>query len=321
MAFKPNQTSNQFGKLIKSAIDANRKCGYPNCENQAIASHLLQKNGILNRIAERNHFYQLEANFFAGGTKFKGFGIHQGFTFKGFCQKHDSSIFAPIETSLYEISDYRTQILFSLRAILNEYRKKEILIEGFSKVLTSKPLEGKIDKQYIKAFIENNDLGKRDLYHFLKLLINDLESQKSTNFESYYIEIDKLPICISATFSVDSDLELMTKRLVTPSKWFNDHLQPVIINLFPKDESSQLLVTYPKRDSSSIKNYIDKYIKPIKDDKSYKLLSDLIINNFETWACSNSFYIKNIKQREESILKYISNDNKPAPPIPLNIFA
>ena len=48
--------------ITKKLDDKNQGCLFDGCSNVAINSHLLQKNGIINHIAEEGHIIQLEAN-------------------------------------------------------------------------------------------------------------------------------------------------------------------------------------------------------------------------------------------------------------------
>ena len=52
---------NEFDKLEKSLVKRKWKCMCPNCNENAINSHLLQRNGILNNVAclRRSKFSQL----------------------------------------------------------------------------------------------------------------------------------------------------------------------------------------------------------------------------------------------------------------------
>ena len=94
---------------------------FKSCTEKAINSHVYQKNGILKQMSENNHLIKLvTADAFnvgkTGITEFKRIGINDAYSFKGFCEKHDTKIFSPIETTdnlnLFDIS--KTKALFSL---------------------------------------------------------------------------------------------------------------------------------------------------------------------------------------------------------------
>ena len=70
-------------KLFKAEQERKRICIHPGCENPAIKSHILQKNGIINKIAEKNHVMWHESNFMSLTPdrlfEFKKKGINQVF--------------------------------------------------------------------------------------------------------------------------------------------------------------------------------------------------------------------------------------------------
>ena len=104
------------GVAIKAAADLLKKkytvkdkewtCCFPNCSDKAIKSHLLQRNGVLDKISEKSKVIGLKelptASF---GLKFgfSKFGIGDALTFPVFCESHDDSIFKSIETKSLDI--------------------------------------------------------------------------------------------------------------------------------------------------------------------------------------------------------------------------
>lgn len=108
---------------------------FHNCKKQAIKSHVLQKNGILKEISVKRHLIQLVSpNPFQMQEKglfdFKSIGINNVYTFPGFCQNHDTSLFKSIESNEdLKFNNKNQQALFSYRGLCQEIRRKEISIE------------------------------------------------------------------------------------------------------------------------------------------------------------------------------------------------
>jgi imidazole glycerol phosphate synthase subunit HisF len=106
------EVRNRIESLYKRARRAQRKCMFRGCDEISINSHLLQKKGIINQIAENNHVVELAIdNYKPDVFYFKRSGINDAFTFPGFCKTHDNDLFKEIETDNIDYSNYRTNLL------------------------------------------------------------------------------------------------------------------------------------------------------------------------------------------------------------------
>ncbi|RZK25606.1 MAG: hypothetical protein EOO43_05065, partial [Flavobacterium sp.] len=106
-------------KYYSKCQNKQRKCPVDGCNENAISSHLLQKNGIINHIATNQHVRQVSFDKFPTiKYKIKLIGVNQALTFKGFCSYHDSELFKSIEGLNIDFNQYRCQLLFTYRALL-----------------------------------------------------------------------------------------------------------------------------------------------------------------------------------------------------------
>ncbi len=86
-------------------LTATKYCSHPvrsGCEGQIVKAHTVPKSGSLRRIAEGGHVYQFRADLpllkrTHGKPTEKLIGINEASTFTGFCSRHDSKLFEPIE--------------------------------------------------------------------------------------------------------------------------------------------------------------------------------------------------------------------------------
>lgn len=195
------------GRLFQLRVKTYKK-GFPcfaECCNQpAIDSHILQKNGILHHIAEKKHLMTLNNNNITGSYKFERIGVNDIFTFKGFCNTHDTEIFKPIESGDFLLTDYKNQLLLSFRGLLNELRKKEILIEYFNAILSDPELSYYLNTQMLMMNIQNQKLAINDMQKFKDLFETDIQTG-SENFRFIVRELDRIPVCTSAIFSFETD--------------------------------------------------------------------------------------------------------------------
>ncbi|MGZ5303629.1 MAG: hypothetical protein ACXWDO_05925, partial [Bacteroidia bacterium] len=136
---KNKEVTNFVEKLRKKTFEAKRVCLAKDCDSFAINSHLLQKRGIINNISDNtNQVYELSYDLFKPNhVIFKRRSINDAFTFKGFCNLHDTKIFKSIEDGSNIFTDYESQILYAYRSTMMEIRKKELVVDFFERILKS----------------------------------------------------------------------------------------------------------------------------------------------------------------------------------------
>lgn len=100
----------------------------PPCANPPIDSHSLQRRGALAELANAtNH-----VTMFKGQVRFDAppraraelVGINDATTFPGFCNEHDTEVFAPIERGPLTSPSLQQMFLLSYRAVAREYYGK-----------------------------------------------------------------------------------------------------------------------------------------------------------------------------------------------------
>ena len=125
-------------------------------------------------------------------------------TFKGFCNEHDTSLFKEIEMIDTDFSIYKNQLILTYKAISNEFRKKEVLLDWYGEInnLNNQEIEqlekkiansGKIYKEdeydlelcynkkiHFEEFIKNTNISlKTDLMFYLNELDYELKEQSN----------------------------------------------------------------------------------------------------------------------------------------------
>ncbi|MCK5910344.1 MAG: hypothetical protein KAG62_10370 [Caulobacter sp.] len=124
-------------------------CSHPQAPDacattKIIRAHTLQRNGTLNRIAKDGHVYSAKTMAHGLATTNGEFvpqreGLKSASTFLGFCGKHDTEMFKPIETGLLPI-DAKSAFLLSFRAAAYELFEKRAGLRGLKNL---KPDAGK----------------------------------------------------------------------------------------------------------------------------------------------------------------------------------
>ena len=103
---------NEFGNIFKKVSHRKWKCIQYDCNNEAINSHLLQKNGILNYVSEEGKVVVVRQKSIYGLKKdemplsFQKIGIKEALSYDIFCQHHDTTLFREIEDGYLDFNKY-----------------------------------------------------------------------------------------------------------------------------------------------------------------------------------------------------------------------
>lgn len=287
-----------------SAKKKKRKCFVDNCNSKTISSHLLQKNGILNRISYQNHLYEIGINPFNTSIfNFQKIGINKALTFPGFCNKHDTEIFREIETETIDFNNYRTNLLFSYRILVNELRKKEILIDWFKANIKNKELRTHITPDYFNRLdvsINGYKMALKDGEYYLKYFNSDIY-QNTKNFSFMTFELPFVEICASGVFTYENSIEIAS----IPE---NQPLTDIYFNLLPMDNKSVVIFGVLTEMKNKCWDYLVDFKKGSKD-LSLKKVGDLLLTNVENWLCSKSVY-ESLKSNETVIVAEMKKTTK-----------
>ena len=104
------------------------ECMHPQCTEKPIYSHVFQKEGVLQEISTDRKVVAFEyCDLFTlergeCPIRYKESGINETFGFYGFCNSHDTSVFAPIEPKDKEVDwyDEKNQYLLGYRTLCRE---------------------------------------------------------------------------------------------------------------------------------------------------------------------------------------------------------
>jgi len=147
-----------------------------------VNAHSIQKSRLLSAISSRGHVYVLSADVGTLG-KNKGFpeyvkkGITNISTFKGFCKRHDSELFAPIDRSDLE-PNHRQVALYAYRSLCREYFVKENAIKSLKDDLANQTNE-----EVVRELLEDLIIGSE--WGFSNLNAHKAEYDKSLRKKCY----------------------------------------------------------------------------------------------------------------------------------------
>ncbi len=145
------------------------KCILPSCTKNAIKSHSQQKKHQLSAIAENLMVYSIEKNIYKSfKTKsekrelLQKKSIGESSTYPGYCNTHDTNIFAPIENGNLDVNLPEHNFLLLLRSVSYEFankrsvydRSKDILKENYELLTYEGRRHFEIGIDGIKQYLE-----------------------------------------------------------------------------------------------------------------------------------------------------------------------
>jgi len=151
-----------FAKLLAKVGPRECLIRDQHCSGPVIKAHSDQSSGILDSLVRDGHIYMIRPEGISGFS-FELVGKNKATTFTGFCNHHDSTLFAPIdydEKRTLDPSDLDQAVLFSLRSVAREYWLKLRNFEAFSKI---RDLASRRDIEVLKQTMNIDDFHARQL--------------------------------------------------------------------------------------------------------------------------------------------------------------
>jgi hypothetical protein len=299
---KDKEIAHRISTMQKNANKAVRQCLYKGCNETAIISHLLQKRGIINSIAEQQHVYEISLNAFKKDFfAFNKIGLSEALSYPGFCNKHDTELFKEVESGILDYKAYKTHLLLSYRALMIEKRKKEINIDWYNRILNARTLAPYLSNGFIRELRESikGEEGMRDQQYHEDFFLANLENDRLCDFKFIFNEVPKIEVCSAAVFTYETSEEIALMSLFQRHK-INEPLTEIYFHLLPLTDMSIVIMGCLNRNIDKCWEYIQDYSN---GDDAYRLkkISDLLICQVENWVCSPSFYNNNCKKRELEI--------------------
>lgn len=277
------EIENMLNKVERQVEKKKRPCLFPGCNSPAINCHLLQRNGILNNVAEDGHVYEMKVidvynRRYTEAMTLKKVGIRHAISYPLFCSKHDSDLFKPIEGKQIDFDNYQTQLLYSYRSLCSEIRKKEFCIERFAILPEG---EDKFD------FLLGTKLGLEDLNHYKLLFESEIDTPQS-KFSFLHFSYPFIPVYASGPstcFKLDNVIVDCTEGV--PNDQIIDN---IFINLIPQKNSLEVIVGYNNsHTNNNIKLYVDSW-KNLSKSQLFNKITDVFNYSLENWGMSPSFY-------------------------------
>lgn len=276
---KKKELESIIENIYKRVKSKRRECIIEGCNEYSINSHILQKNGILDRLSSDNHIVEIKPKStfswsettFENITEFKKVSILKAHSYPTLCNYHDTVIFKEIENHPIDFNSYTTHLLFAFRSLLSIHRKTELAREREVSFLNSRVFKdyyftNNISNPHINRIESIDRVSKRRYEDYLKFL-NDIENQT----EEFEFKIFKYPL--KDVYASSSGLS------------YNE-LEGFYVNVFPYDNLTYTLIFYSKESKDPwISDFINSWEN--LDEIEFEVrLSTHLIHHCEDWGMS-----------------------------------
>lgn len=300
-----------IAEIWRSEVNRSRKCILHGCNETAINSHLLQRQGILSNIVDQGHFYVLGSpNFFSFNSeaealiKFKRIGINEGMSLPIFCSTHDISLFKEIENGNIDFNDYKNQLLFSFRSVCGEIRKKEINSDIQGRVINHPTFRSETSYEMMEHFellLTGFVYGTKDLLYYKSEMEFDLLNSEMRRFVFESIETKLTDVCASTIFN-----PIYIPGLTDPLR--EEPLEAILLNIIPQMTSTVIISGYHIEHSTKwIDNFNEswKYLNILELEQR---VSEMLIKRTETWGLSPRLFDKLSDEKRATIINEFLSD-------------
>ncbi len=296
---------NVINKIIANVTSREQKwlCLRSGCNNNAINSHLIQRNPILSSIAANGEVYELKENnvqsmYKKGQLGFRRTGTGKALSLPVFCEEHDQSLFRSIEYGQdYSLFNYYVQSLLSYRSCCSEIRRKEIIVEVQKRVIDSKTFQNTQLQKDAETFKYSNQLGIRDLNVFKRSFENELFiSLLAEGFTYKTVKLPLTKVCASGLFSL---INYHDRSIYSEQR---EALPTVFINLIPKDGFLFLVIGY---NNAFKNNWITSFVESWNDvlDNYTARITD-ILARMNSWCISPDVYNRIPEWKRKAFINY-----------------
>ena len=210
----PWEAQARFRKTFSTKTCLHPDSGPNTCGGGIIRAHTVRRSADLKAIAHQGHVFQCSVDFASlnktGGRLIpRPVGIKEASTFWGFCHRHDSSTFAPLETQTFGPTAEQA-FLLAYRPLVKELYLKTCQLESLIRGRDADKGRSIVDQIFMQGFIQDMSTGVEsaiyDLKHHKTIFDADLRAGDFRHIRYAVIHLDRAPeiMCSGTTQPVHS---------------------------------------------------------------------------------------------------------------------
>jgi len=318
---EPWQTDKELKRLLERG-----QCLAPDpwkhdCSPQISRAHTVPRSGSLARIAHDGHVYAYQNSFQQlqktdGIVKPQLVGINKASTFTGFCSKHDSFIFAPLETTDFTATPEQC-FLLCYRALCREFFIKQALaplLEHARLRDRGKPVHHQYAHQdFIATFERGYSSAIKDLAVRKPAYDHILVTSSFHGVRAYVIEFSRVPpvMCSGGFYPVQDFEGHAIQDLGDLSR--SRHL--ITVTLFHGGHNGVLVIAWLKQDDPSCVPFVES-LHRIGDKAVTDAVLRLLFTNYENIHIEPQWWEAQSNSCREALMERFNSSIDPLEPWP-----
>ena len=308
----------KFSKLYSTISKGSRfkGCLYPDkstCSKKSIKAHSIQKNKVLNYIAQNGMVISADVRKIFYTKNFDEVGVNSASTFFGFCNNHDTKVFSEIENRDYN-KTLEQNFLYAYRACALEYVKKTEACNHQKDMI--KRFRNSPYLEMLNFILTSTQQGLKDVSECLEFFSDEFKKPKSKrNFKIINTTMFNLPyeslIAVNSLLSIHYNFQkALINDLSDPSR----RPAPIFLNVFPQNGKTIILFSCFSVDINAYESILSE-LGTFSNSKIEYFFSNLIIVHCENLFMSPQKY-NNIPKKMCKLIvsKFIKTITKPPQP-------
>ncbi|NGT31334.1 SEC-C domain-containing protein [Clostridium perfringens] len=223
------------------------------CKGPIIGAHTLQNNGVLKKLAVKNHVMMLtaEVDKFGGKANFERIGKNKATTFMGFCKEHDDKVFSDIEKEDYTGAE-KQKFLYAYRALAQEYHKKNRLMKSLQQSFKIKP--SILKESWAVGNYRLRQLDMFDVNEYKKKFDEAFKNEDFSILETIEIILDEeYDFAVTTMFTLTFDLKENRINNTYSTKF--ERMKSCFLTIVPLENKTLILFSWLKEDNFKLKGY------------------------------------------------------------------
>jgi hypothetical protein len=277
-----DQELQMFAELREGYCSASDAFESNECSSKIAKAHTVQKKGGLVAISEDDHVLTVkplmkEMITSRGAPDPRRIGLNKASVFPGFCTKHDSEIFKPIEAKTVKV-DSETAFLLAYRAAAYERFSKEAegrinsIMRDTADRGRSFPVQAAIQSHLYNVSI-GIELGKRDVNRAKQSYDQLLRAKSRENFRYLAVRFDRvLPIVACCAFYPEFDMSGKRLQQLGQDRVELDHITLTVTSF---DETTFAFFGWIGPREGPARSLVDSFVQ-IEDSRKADALSRLL---------------------------------------------
>ncbi len=250
------------------------EAGASTCSDRIIRAHTVQRNVGLAGIAENGHVVSPRArieDIFKNEGKIvpNRIGVRSASTFMGFCSRHDTEMFRPVEAGPVPLSS-ETCFLLSFRALAYEcFTKRTALrtVDILRQMDNGSPFSMQCQiQQFLSIYRQGLRRGMADLERWKISYDAEFQSGRFNTFRFYGVAFDTiLPVVGCGAFHPEFDFSGQPLQIISRGAAAHEH---VVFNLTVLDGRSVAVLGWMEGDSGPAANFVLSFARLSESEKA-----------------------------------------------------